>query len=67
MKYFMLYLAVGLVLIAQSEIRGWKYNPIRSLEDVLVRVGVLLLWPIVVGTELVEVYRQWQYKRKNKG
>lgn len=49
MIYVWIHLAIGALLIGQSLIRhGFK----RDLEEVLLCVGAVVLWPIVLAHEL---------------
>lgn len=60
MLYFAIYLLLGIVLVAQSCIRSWKYRPLRGLDDWTTAVGAVVIWPLVLFTELRQIYRQWR-------
>lgn len=63
MKYFLAYLAVGALLVAQARIRGWKYSRIRNVEDVLVAVGLVVCWFPFIFYELVVYIRDRRYRK----
>ena len=59
MKYvfvFYAYVAIGNILVIQSCIRGWKYRPLKHLEDWATAIGAIFLWPIIVAVELRELW-----------
>lgn len=59
MIWLVVHLSIGLVLVVQSVVR--RRSPrMKSMDDWLLCVGAVVIWPIVLGSELHQLWKERQ-------